>query len=116
MVTAGSKGSNLNICQMIACIGQQFFKGKRIPYGFNQRTLPHFSKNDLDPASKGFIKNSYITGLTPSEFFFHAMAGREGLINTSIETEEIHSIQRKLIKALEDVIVKYDGTVRNSKE
>jgi DNA-directed RNA polymerase II subunit RPB1 len=65
MVTAGSKGSNLNISQIMACVGQQNVEGKRIPFGFSQRTLPHFSKDDYGPASKGFVKNSYLTGLTP---------------------------------------------------
>jgi DNA-directed RNA polymerase II subunit RPB1 len=65
MVTAGSKGSNLNISQIMACVGQQNVEGKRIPFGFCQRTLPHFSKDDYGPASKGFVKNCYLSGLTP---------------------------------------------------
>jgi DNA-directed RNA polymerase II subunit RPB1 len=116
MVTAGSKGSNLNISQIMACVGQQNVEGKRIPFGFNQRTLPHFSKDDYGPESKGFVKNCYLNGLTPQEFFFHAMGGREGLIDTAVKTAETGYIQRRLIKALEDVMVKYDGTVRTSKE
>ena len=88
MVTAGSKGSNLNISQIMACVGQQNVEGKRIPFGFSQRTLPHFSKDDFGPASKGFVKNCYLTGLTPQEFFFHSMGGREGLIDTAVKTAE----------------------------
>lgn len=65
MVTAGSKGSNLNISQIMACVGQQNVEGKRIPFGFCQRTLPHFSKDDFGPESKGFVKNCYLNGLTP---------------------------------------------------
>jgi DNA-directed RNA polymerase II subunit RPB1 len=91
-------------------------EGKRIPFGFSQRTLPHFSKDDYGPESKGFVKNCYLNGLTPQEFFFHAMGGREGLIDTAVKTAETGYIQRRLIKALEDVMVKYDGTVRTSKE
>ena len=116
MVTAGSKGSNLNISQIMACVGQQNVEGKRIPFGFHQRTLPHFSKDDFGAESKGFVSNCYLTGLTPSEFFFHAMGGREGLIDTAVKTAETGYIQRRLIKALEDIMVKYDGTVRTSKE
>jgi len=115
MVTAGSKGSDLNISQIMACVGQQNVEGKRIPFGFHQRTLPHFSKDDYGPESKGFVKNCYLSGLTPQEFFFHAMGGREGLIDTAVKTAETGYIQRRLIKALEDVMVKYDGTVRTSK-
>ncbi|KTW31322.1 DNA-directed RNA polymerase II subunit rpb1 [Pneumocystis jirovecii RU7] len=114
MVTAGSKGSFINISQMSACVGQQIVEGKRIPYGFKYRTLPHFTKDDYSPESGGFIENSYLRGLTPQEFFFHAMAGREGLIDTAVKTAETGYIQRRLVKALEDVMVKYDGTVRNS--
>jgi DNA-directed RNA polymerase II subunit RPB1 len=113
-VQAGSKGSFLNISQMIACVGQQNVEGKRIPFGFDARTLPHFPKDDLGPESRGFVENSYLRGLTPQEFFFHAMGGREGLIDTAVKTSETGYIQRRLVKAMEDIIVKYDGTVRNS--
>jgi DNA-directed RNA polymerase II subunit RPB1 len=99
---------------MSACVGQQMVEGKRIPFGFKYRTLPHFTKDDYSPESRGFVENSYLRGLTPQEFFFHAMAGREGLIDTAVKTAETGYIQRRLVKALEDVMIKYDGTVRNS--
>jgi DNA-directed RNA polymerase II subunit RPB1 len=114
MVVAGSKGSFINIAQMSVAVGQQSVEGKRIPFGFKHRSLPHFTKDDFSPESRGFVENSYLRGLTPSEFFFHAMAGREGLIDTAIKTAETGYIQRRLVKALEDVMVCYDGTVRNS--
>lgn len=114
MVVAGSKGSNINISQVIACVGQQNVEGKRIPFGFRKRTLPHFIKDDYGPESRGFVENSYLAGLTPSEFYFHAMGGREGLIDTAVKTAETGYIQRRLIKAMESVMVHYDGTVRNS--
>ncbi|ALC48227.1 RpII215 [Drosophila busckii] len=114
MVVSGSKGSNINISQVIACVGQQNVEGKRIPYGFRKRTLPHFIKDDYGPESRGFVENSYLAGLTPSEFYFHAMGGREGLIDTAVKTAETGYIQRRLIKAMESVMVNYDGTVRNS--
>lgn len=114
MVTAGSKGSFINISQMTACVGQQNVEGKRIPYGFIGRTLPHFTKDDYGPEIRGFVENSYLRGLTPQEFFFHAMGGREGLIDTAVKTSETGYIQRRLVKAMEDIMVKYDGTVRNS--
>ncbi len=114
MVIAGSKGNVTNISQIIACVGQQNVEGKRIPFAFNKRTLPHFTKDDYGPESRGFVENSYLSGLTPQEFFFHAMGGREGLIDTAVKTSETGYIQRRLVKALEDVMVKYDGTVRNS--
>ena len=74
--------------QVIACVGQQNVEGKRIPFGFRKRTLPHFIKDDYGPESRGFVENSYLAGLTPSEFFFHAMGGREGLIDTAVKTAE----------------------------
>jgi DNA-directed RNA polymerase II subunit RPB1 len=114
MVNAGSKGSFINIAQMVACVGQQNVEGRRIPYGFRQRTLPHFMKDDLGVDCRGFVENSYLRGLTPQEFFFHAMGGREGLIDTAVKTSETGYIQRRLVKAMEDVMVHYDGTVRNS--
>ena len=74
--------------QVIACVGQQNVEGKRIPFGFRHRTLPHFIKDDYGPESRGFVENSYLAGLTPSEMFFHAMGGREGLIDTAVKTAE----------------------------
>jgi|EP00979_Chaetoceros_neogracilis_P014092 DNA-directed RNA polymerase II subunit RPB1 len=114
MVTAGSKGSFINISQIIACVGQQNVEGKRIPYGFKHRTLPHFTKDDLGPESRGFVENSYLRGLSPQEFFFHAMGGREGLIDTACKTAETGYIQRRLVKAMETVMARYDGTLRTS--
>lgn len=116
MVIAGSKGNNTNISQIIACVGQQNVEGKRIPFNFNKRTLPHFLKDDYGAESRGFVENSYLRGLTPQEFFFHSMGGREGIIDTAVKTSETGYIQRRLIKALEDVMVKYDGTVRNGSD
>lgn len=116
MVSAGSKGSKINISQVIACVGQQNVEGKRIPFGFRKRTLPHFIRGDYGPESRGFVENSYLAGLTPTEFYFHAMGGREGLIDTAVKTAETGYIQRRLIKAMESVMVKYDGTVRNQVE
>ncbi|KAK3674120.1 DNA-directed RNA polymerase II core subunit rpo21 [Recurvomyces mirabilis] len=114
MVQSGSKGSSTNVSQMTGAVGQQSLEGKRLPFGFKYRTLPHFPKDDYSPASRGFVENSYLRGLTPQEFFFHAMGGREGLIDTAVKTAETGYIQRRLVKALEEVMVKYDGTVRNS--
>ena len=115
MVQAGSKGSNLNISFMISCLGQQNINSKRIPYGFDNRTLPHFSKFDDSPGARGFVEQSYIKGLAPEELFFHAMGGRTGLIDTAVKTSTTGYIQRRLIKGLEDLKVEYDMTVRNNK-
>ena len=115
MVKAGSKGSELNISQMISCLGQQNVDGKRIPYGFDHRTLPHFTKYDDSPGARGFVESSYINGLTPQELFFHAMGGRVGLIDTAVKTSTTGYIQRRLIKGLEDLMVSYDFTIRTNK-
>ena len=115
MVKAGSKGSEINISQMISCLGQQQVDGKRVPYGFDERTLPHFSKYDDSPIARGFVENSFIGGLTPEELFFHAMGGRVGLIDTAVKTSSTGYIQRRLVKGLEDLKVAYDMTVRNNK-
>ena len=115
MVKAGSKGSDLNISFMISCLGQQNVDGKRIPYGFEHRTLPHFTKYDDSPGARGFVESSYINGLTPQELFMHAMGGRIGLIDTAVKTSTTGYIQRRLIKALEDLMVNYDMTIRTNK-
>lgn len=114
MADCGSKGSPLNISQMIACVGQQAVGGMRIQNGFVNRTLPHFEYNSLTPSAKGFVANSFYTGLTATEFFFHAMGGREGLVDTAVKTAETGYMARRLMKALEDLSMQYDSSVRNS--
>ena len=115
MVKAGSKGKLNNISQMLSCLGQQAIDGKRIPYGFENRTLPHFTKYDDTPKARGFVEKSFIEGLSPEDLFFHAMAGRVGLIDTAVKTSKTGYIQRRLIKGLEDLKVEYDMSVRNNK-
>jgi len=115
MVKSGSKGKETNVAQIVACVGQQNVDGKRIGYGFTDRTLPHFTKYDDGPDARGFVENSFIDGLSPQEVFFHAMGGREGLIDTAVKTSETGYIQRRLVKAMEDVKIHYDNTVRNAK-
>ena len=106
--------SDINVSQVIACVGQQNVEGKRIPFNFWKRTLPHFLKDNYGPESRGFEENSYLAGLTPSEFYFHATGGREGLIDTDVKSAETGYIQHRLIKAMEACMVNYHGTVRNS--
>jgi len=114
MANSGAKGKAVNIMQIMGALGQDIFKGKRIEKEVNNRTLPHFHQNDDTPLARGYIEHSYLDGLSPQEFFFHHMTGREGLIDTAIKTAETGYISRKLMKGLEDVGSKYDGTVRTS--
>ncbi|XP_062226033.1 DNA-directed RNA polymerase III subunit 1 isoform X2 [Phragmites australis] len=114
MSQCGSKGSPINISQMVACVGQQSVGGRRAPDGFIDRTLPHFPINSKTPAAKGFVANSFYTGLTATEFFFHTMGGREGLVDTAVKTAETGYMSRRLMKGLEDLSVFYDQTVRNA--
>ncbi|VDN12185.1 unnamed protein product [Dibothriocephalus latus] len=100
MAQSGSKGSFLNISQMIACVGQQIIGGKRVPDSLNGRSLIHFPPGSRTPAAKGFVKNSFYTGLTPSEFFFHAMSGREGLTDTAVKTADTGYMQRRIVKGI----------------
>jgi DNA-directed RNA polymerase III subunit RPC1 len=114
MAKCGSKGSNINVSQMVASVGQQMIGGARVADGFHHRTLPHFPKDARQPASKGFVSNSFFSGLNPSEFIFHAMSGREGLVDTAVKTAETGYMSRRLMKSLEDLSGQYDGTVRDS--
>ncbi|KAK4989025.1 DNA-directed RNA polymerase III subunit C1 (rpo31) [Elasticomyces elasticus] len=114
MAKCGSKGSNINVSQMVAAVGQQIIGGKRVLDGFQDRTLPHFPKAGREPAAKGFVKNSFFSGLDPTEFIFHAMSGREGLVDTAVKTAETGYMSRRLMKSLEDLSTQYDHTVRNS--
>lgn len=119
-VTSGSRGDFFNIAQIGGILGQQNLTGQRIQPVLNKgrRTLPHYKFGDLNTEkefeSRGFIKHSFMKGLNPQEFFFHAMSGREGVSDTAMKTAQSGYIQRKMVKVLEDVSVKYDGTVRNA--
>ena len=114
MAVSGARGSMLNLTQMAACIGQQSVRGERIRrgYAYSNRTLPHFKPGDLGARARGFVRSSYKRGLTPVEFFFHAVGGREGLVDTAVRTSQSGYLQRRLINALQDLKVEYDGTVR----
>jgi DNA-directed RNA polymerase subunit A' len=114
MTRTGARGSSLNIGQMVACVGQQSVRGKRILRGYVGRALPHFVNGDPSPRARGFVYNSYQTGLDAVEFFFHAMGGREGLVDTAVRTQQSGYMQRRLINALEHIRLEYDGTVRDS--
>ena len=114
MVQSRSKGNVINVLQMMGAVGQCSVDGKRISYGFDDRTLPHYQKYDDGPEARGFVKHSFIDGLNPQEFFFHAMGGREGLIDTAVKTSETGYLQRKLVKAMEDAKVHFDLSVRNA--
>lgn len=99
---------------MVACVGQQIISGRRVPDGFQDRSLPHFPKKSKEPPSKGFVRNSFYSGLRATEFLFHAISGREGLVDTAVKTAETGYMQRRLMKALEDLTTQYDLSVRNS--
>ncbi|PHH75185.1 hypothetical protein CDD82_4549 [Ophiocordyceps australis] len=114
MAQSGSKGSDINVAQMVAVVGQQIIGGQRVPDGFQDRSLPHFHKNARQPPSKGFVKNSFYSGLFPTEFLFHAISGREGLVDTAVKTAETGYMSRRLMKSLEDLSTQYDDTVRTS--
>ena len=114
MARTGARGSDVNITQMAAMLGQQTIRGRRIWRGFRTRTLSHFKPGELSPEARGFIKGNFRDGLRPSELFFHAVAGREGLVDTAVKTSQSGYMQRRLINALQDLVVSYDGTVRDS--
>ena len=118
-VNAGSKGDFFNIAQITGLLGQQNLSGKRVPKHLNRgrRTLPHYPlegmSKEMEYESRGFIRHSFIHGLNPQEFYFHAMSGREGITDTAMGTSKSGYIQRRIVKVMEDIFVKYDGTVRN---
>ena len=115
MIESGAKGSPINSSQILSAVGQQNVEGGRIPLGVDGRTLPCFRHGDASAKARGFVCNSYNTGLTPTEYFFHAMGGREGLVDTAVKTSSTGYLQRRLSKAQEGLQVGYDtSTVRNA--
>ncbi|WP_254279829.1 DNA-directed RNA polymerase subunit A' [Haloarcula marina] len=116
MAESGARGSMLNLTQMAGCVGQQAVRGERINRGYENRTLSHFEEGDLSADAHGFVEASYRTGLSPKEFFFHAMGGREGLVDTAVRTSKSGYLQRRLINALSELETQYDGTVRDTSD
>jgi len=112
MARSGARGSMLNLSQMAGAVGQQAVRGERIHRGYRNRTLPHFKKGDLGAEAKGFVSSSYKKGLTPTEYFFHSMGGREGLVDTAVRTSRSGYMQRRLVNALENIKLTEDGSVR----
>jgi len=116
MAKSGAKGSTHNIAQITGILGQQFLKGQRMPESISggNRSLPYFPEDSVDPEARGFVSNSFLTGLKPAEYFFAACGGREGLCNTAVSTADTGKIHREMVKALEDIKVFNDGSVRNA--
>ncbi len=113
MATTGARGSSLNVGQMAGALGQQSRRGNRLHDGYNNRALTHYQEHDNNPDAHGFVKSNYREGLSALEFFFHAMGGREGLVDTAVRTQQSGYMQRRLINALEHIRLEYDGTVRD---
>ena len=116
MAESGARGSMLNLTQMAGAVGQQAVRGERINRGYENRTLSHFAEGDLSAEARGFVEHSYREGLDPKEFFFHAMGGREGLVDTAVRTSKSGYLQRRLINALSELEAQYDGTVRDTSD
>jgi len=114
MADSGARGNLLNLAQMAASVGQQALRGKRIERGYKNRTLSHFKKNDLGPEARGFIRDGFKAGLNPAEFFFQAITGRDGLMDTALRTPKSGYLYRRLANAMQDLKVEYDGTVRDA--
>ncbi len=116
MAESGARGSMLNLTQMAGSVGQQAVRGERINRGYEDRTLSHYQEDDLSADAHGFVEHSYTDGLGPREFFFHAMGGREGLVDTAVRTSKSGYLQRRLINALSELEAQYDGTVRDTSD
>ena len=114
LAKSGARGSMLNLTQMAGAVGQQSVRGERLLRGYVHRTLPHFSRGDLGADARGFVSSNYKSGLSPTEYFFHSMGGRESLVDTAVRTSRSGYMQRRLINALEDLNVSEDGMVRNT--
>jgi DNA-directed RNA polymerase subunit A' len=102
MATTGARGSSLNIGQMAGALGQQSRRGNRLHSGYHNRALPHYREHDKNPDAKGFVKSNYREGLSTIEFFFHAMGGREGLVDTAVRTQQSGYMQRGIDVAKSD--------------
>jgi DNA-directed RNA polymerase I subunit RPA1 len=114
MTTTGAKGSIVNQSQVTCALGQQALEGRRVPRMSSGRTLPSFAPYDPNPRADGFVMDRFLTGIRPQEYYFHCMAGREGLVDTAVKTSRSGYLQRCLVKHLEELKICYDYTVRNA--
>ncbi|KAH9816115.1 hypothetical protein DFH28DRAFT_1025843 [Melampsora americana] len=114
MTGSGAKGTPVNASQISCLLGQQALEGRRVPIMVSGKTLPSFKAFETAPRAGGFVAQRFLTGIRPQEYYFHCMAGREGLIDTAVKTSRSGYLQRCLIKHLEGIRVHYDHTVRNS--
>ncbi|HLD43039.1 MAG TPA: DNA-directed RNA polymerase subunit A' [Candidatus Nanoarchaeia archaeon] len=114
MAKSGARGNIINLAQMAACVGQQAMRGKRIEKGYSERTLSCFKRGDLSPDARGFIRRGFKEGMTPQEFFFGAITGRDSLMDTALRTPKSGYLYRRLANAMQDLKVEYDNTVRDS--
>uniref|UniRef100_A0A1A7WFT6 DNA-directed RNA polymerase subunit n=1 Tax=Iconisemion striatum TaxID=60296 RepID=A0A1A7WFT6_9TELE len=114
MVQSGAKGSTVNTMQISCLLGQIELEGRRPPLMPSGKFLPCFQPYDPSPGAGGFVSGRFLTGIKPQEFFFHCMAGREGLVDTAVKTSRSGYLQRCIIKHLEGLVVQYDLTVRDS--
>ncbi|KAJ8262484.1 hypothetical protein GJAV_G00166990 [Gymnothorax javanicus] len=114
MVQSGAKGSTVNTMQISCLLGQIELEGRRPPLMPSGKSLPCFQPYDASPRSGGFVSGRFLTGIKPPEYFFHCMAGREGLVDTAVKTSRSGYLQRCVIKHLEGLVVQYDLTVRDS--
>jgi hypothetical protein len=114
MITTGAKGSKVNFAMICGMLSQQSLEGRRIPVMVSGKTLPSFGFYDFGTRAGGLITDCYLQGLRPQEYFFHCMAGREGLVDTAVKTARSGYLQRCVMKGMEGILVQYDGTVRDS--
>lgn len=113
MALSGAKGSAVNVSQIMCLLGQQALEGRRVPVMVSGKTLPSFKPFETDARAGGYIKNRFYSGIRPQEYYFHCMAGREGLIDTAVKTSRSGYLQRCLTKQLEGIHIAYDNTVRD---
>ncbi|MEM4605767.1 MAG: DNA-directed RNA polymerase subunit A' [Candidatus Pacearchaeota archaeon] len=116
MISSGARGNILNITQLSCLVGQQVLNGKRINFGYKDRSLSFYKKGDLSPRANGFIESSFIEGLRPDEFFFGAITGRDAMMDTALRTPKSGYLYRRLVSALQDLVVEYDNTIRDASE
>lgn len=114
MCVSGAKGSGVNVSSISCLLGPQALEGRRVPVMVSGKSLPSFKAFETALRAGGFVANRFLTGIAPQEYYFHCMAGREGLIDTAVKTSRSGYLQRCLVKHLEGISVQYDHTVRNS--
>ncbi|KOM49214.1 hypothetical protein LR48_Vigan08g004100, partial [Vigna angularis] len=120
LIDSKSKSAIDKVVQQIGFLGQQLFdRGKFYSKGLVEDVTSHFhvkccyDGDGYPSAEYGLLKGSFFNGLDPYEEMVHSISTREIMVRSSRGLSEPGTLFKNLMAILRDVVICYDGTVRN---